>query len=174
MRPRLVALLVAAALTTGWLLASLLTPPVAELQTLPPRVERSRDVVETRSDAPFAEQLRLRLRSAPPPPTSRRNPFLFAEPSSTRRELGTGGDNARRTSIDGVKPAAAGPSLRLSGIGSSVSENDIVRTAVIADGTTVHLVKIGETIAGYTVAEISDDAVVVQNDAGERWILRMR
>jgi hypothetical protein len=58
----------------------------------------------------------------------------------------------------------------LSGIGSTGG----VRTAVIADGTTVHLVKVGETVNGYAVVEIADDAVIIADASGAQWRLRMK
>jgi Tfp pilus assembly protein PilP len=69
-----------------------------------------------------------------------------------------------------MAPIAASPSLRLSGIGSTGG----VRTAVISDGTTVHLVKVGETVSGYAVVEISDDAVTIGDASGAQWKLRMK
>ena len=67
-------------------------------------------------------------------------------------------------------PVTATPSLRLSGIGSTAG----VRTAVISDGTTVHLVKVGEAVRGYAVVEISDDDVTIADASGAQWKLRMK
>jgi hypothetical protein len=174
MRPKLVALLVAAALTTGWLFASIVSPPVAELQGLPERAERPAPARETRPAAPFTEQLHLKLKTAPVAPVPRRNPFVYGD--AERR-----GD-ARATPLAESSPAidaapvvvATGPSLRLSGIGSTTTETGPLLTAIISDATTVHLVKVGETVTGYVVIEITGDSATIENAAGARWKLRLK
>jgi hypothetical protein len=175
MPPKLVALIVAAALTTGWLLASIVSPPVAELQGLPDRVERRAPSRATSSEAPLTEQLHLKLRTAPAPPVPRRNPFVFGD--ATRRVDARESESpaaAGRPVFDHEPaPVATGPSLRLSGIGSTKTESGAVRTAIVSDGTTVHLVKTGETVMGYAVIEITDDAVTLADAAG-RLVLRLK
>jgi hypothetical protein len=48
-----------------------------------------------------------------------------------------------------------------------------VWTAVISDGVTVHLVKVGETVNGYAVVEIREDRVTIGDASGAQWTLRM-
>ena len=76
MPPRTVAVICAVSLTVGWLLASVLSPPVARLQSLPDRrateTPAAGDLVST-----YSEQLALKQRAAPAPPPPRRNPFVF-------------------------------------------------------------------------------------------------
>jgi hypothetical protein len=176
MRPKLVALIAAGALTTGWLLASIVSPPVARLQGLPPRVEQPAAAREGQQpEAQYTEQLRLKLRAAPAAPVTRRNPFVFGtSPAPVPRKVAN--ERSKHVSANEPPPApvVTGPLLRLSGIGATATENGTVRTAVISDGVTVHLVKIGETVGGYAVVAISDDAVTVENAAGAQWLLRLR
>jgi microcompartment protein CcmL/EutN len=47
-------------------------------------------------------------------------------------------------------------------------------TAIISDATTVHLVKVGETVTGYVVIEITGDSATIENAAGARWKLRLK
>ena len=65
MPPKTVAVLGAVCLTTGWLLASMLTPPVAKLQSLPERRTASAAAAASDPPAAFTEQLHLKLQQAP-------------------------------------------------------------------------------------------------------------
>jgi hypothetical protein len=151
---RTVALVAAVCVTIGWLLAATLTPPVARLQSLP---EQQQLRPAATDQAPFTEQLNLRLRDAPRPPTTGRNPFSFG--ARTRRA--TPAPGLESTPVDAA-PAMAAPTLAysLSGIGIT-SE---LRTAVLTDGLSVHIVKINDVIAGYTVVEITDSSVTLATD----------
>jgi len=173
-----VTLVAAVCLTTGWLLASLLMPPVATLQSLPERrtgaAARGND-----SPAPYAEQLQLRLRQAPDPPTPRRNPFVFG--ARDRDVVSVPGSAAgqpqRRTDIPApiaAPPQPAGPLFSLSGIGASTTPAGPVRTAVLSDGITVQLVKVGDTVGAYKVVEVGEETVTLTNAAGSNYILRLK
>ena len=174
MRPKLVALIAASSVSLGWLLASVIVPPVAELQVLPDREDRRRAEPPAQPATTYSEQLHLKLQQAPRAPVTRRNPFVFA-PRSTPPPSTTAA-TPREREPEGtqtpalIAPVAALPSLRLSGIGSTGG----VRTAVISDGTTVHLVKVGETVGGYALVEISDDFVTIGDASGAQWKLRMK
>ena len=180
MQPRSVALIAAACLTTGWLLASIVSPPVAELQVLPerprPRAEREQPKAV---DAPYTEQLHLRLQQLPVAPSPRRNPFVFGGgPRLVSAPVATGDSKTAEpeTSVVSgpITQPASGPSLRLSGIGSSDTPQGPVRTAIISDGSTVHLVKAGETVAGYSVIDVAEDSVTLANAAGAQWTLKLK
>lgn len=174
MPARLVALIVAGSLTSGWLLASLVSPPVAELQGLPARTPPR--AASPSADAAFTEQLHLKLQQAPQPPVPRRNPFVFGTRPRTAPDP-VAPAPAGDTTPERVLPMpqmATGPSLRLAGIGTHTTPAGTVHTAVIGDGTTVHLVKVGETVAGYSVVEITDDSVTIANAAGARWLLKLK
>lgn len=175
MPPKMVALIVAAALTTGWLLASIIAPPVAEVQGLPPRTQQPEAVRDLPPDSAFTEQLNLKLRAAPAAPVTRRNPFVFGSTISTRASAPAAAPRAASPAIEpSPVPVVTGPSLRLSGIGSTTVESGVERTAVISDGRTVHLAKVGEAVAGYQVVAITDDSVTVQNRAGAQWTLSLK
>lgn len=159
---RTVALVAAVCVTIGWLLAATLTPPVARLQSLPDRQPR-----QASEQAPFTEQLNLRLRDAPPPPTTGRNPFSFGE--RARREPTA---PAVVTDVAAGPPAAidvppSGPAYQLSGIGITGD----VRTAVLTDGRDVHIVKVNDAIGVYTVVEITESTVTLAADT-DRLTLR--
>ena len=168
---KLVALIGAACLTTGWLLASLLTPPVARVQTL--RERRPPAATAATNPAQFAEQSQLRLEQAaapPTPPTRRRNPFFFGG-----RQTPSERDGAQQEPLVPafeMTPATlpARPAYSLSGIG--VTGDD--RTAVLTDGTSVTLVKVGDAVGGYQVLDITDTSVTLAASSGERRILRLR
>ncbi len=163
---RTVAVICAVSLTVGWLLASTLTPPVAQLQSLPERAERPS---QPPAESTFAEQLHFRLQQAPEPPVPRRNPFSFgqrprpATPPPAREEPAVNVDSP---------PAAAqiGPRFSLSGIGVTGE----LRTAVLAEGQRVHIVKPGDTVGGFTVVAITDDSLTLEEPSGLRHVLRLR
>jgi hypothetical protein len=80
----------------------------------------------------------------------------------------------RATPSAAAAPAPTGPVLQLVGIGSDNTEQGTVHTAVIADGYTVHLVKVGQSVMGYTVVAIAEDAVTLADAAGTQRVLRFR
>jgi hypothetical protein len=181
MPPRTVTLVAAACLTTGWLLGSLISPPIAELQVLPertpPRDPRASEPVTTA----YTDQLHFKLQQAPLPPTPRRNPFVFGTTPRATLAAPTSRTDAPRDSQSAPEdisvpaaPVAIGPRLALSGIGSTDTPSGAVLTAIISDGQTVHLGKVGEVVAGYSIVEIAEDAVTITNAAGARWVLRLR
>ena len=173
MRPKLVALIAASSVSVGWLLASVIVPPVAELQVLPERVDRRRPAPSGEATTTYTEQLHLKLQQAPQAPVTRRNPFVFgprSTPSAAAPAARQQSDAGERDALVAPPPAPSGPNLRLSGIGSTGD----VRTAVIADGATVHLVKVGETVNGYAVVEIAENSVTIADASGAQWRLRMK
>ena len=174
MRPKHVTLIAAAALTGGWLLASIVAPPVAELQVLPARDHAVAPRPESTA-RPYLEQLHLKLKSAPQPPVPRRNPFAFESSRHARGSVDVTAPPRRDVAaIEAPQaPIVTGPSLKLSGIGSTNSPAGPVWSAVISDGRTVYLVAIGESVAGYSVVTITEDSVTLADAAGARWMLRL-
>jgi hypothetical protein len=180
MPPKTVALLGAVCLTTGWLLASMLTPPVAKLQSLPERRNARPAVAGRETAAAFTEQLHLKLQQAPVAPVPRRNPFTFGKAAAvasanTRRGAldmpATGGDPGSTLE---VAPVISGPILSLAGIGSSESPEGLTLTAVLSDGKTVHLVKAGEQVVGYKVIAVTEDSATLADVNGMQVVLRLR
>ena len=172
MPPRTVALIAAVCLTSGWLLASVLAPPVARVQALPePTVVPRQSVAEAL--APFAEQLQLKLRQAPQPPTPRRNPFAFGTRQRASQVSTLPGVPAPPVETR-VAPPVSGPRFSLSGIGVSNTAQGLVHTAVLSDGNTVHLRKAGDAIGGFQVIEVNESSATLADAAGARYVLRLR
>jgi hypothetical protein len=175
MPPKTVAVIGAGCLTTGWLLAALLTPPVANVQALPERRPNPQPAI-TQEVEPFVEPLRLRRSEAVIASTPRRNPFAFG--NRTRPAESETRTSSPPTPAAAIEPQAVaapvGPIYSLSGIGVSETSQGVVRTAVLSDGMTVHLVKVGETVGGYTVLEITDVSATLADGSGTRYSLRLR
>jgi hypothetical protein len=161
-----VALVGAACVTIGWLLASTLAPPVARVQSLSPApsAPRTQAIVEI----PATEQLHARLSDGRPLPTNRRNPFVFA--TSPRAASPGRPDAADIASVDTPEfvPVATGPAFVLSGIGISGTE----RTAILAADDAVSIVRINDVIGVFTVEAITDDSITLTR-SGEKFILRL-
>ena len=172
MRPKVVALIAASSVSLGWLLASVLVPPVAKLQVLPDRPERQQAPPRDETTRTYSEQLQLKLQQAPAPPVARRNPFLFGTRTTTPAATAPPRDRESVVPAEPalVAPVVTSPALRLSGIGSTGD----VRTAGISDGRTVHLVKVGETVSGYEMVEIAEETVTIADASGAQWQLRMK
>lgn len=172
-RPQLVALAVAASLTAGWLLASVVSPPVARLQDLPPRAVSRGEAAGDEPEMQYAEQLRFRLQAAPPRRLPGRNPFVFVDRVRVAPE--------RREEVappppteTAAPPAAVVPPLRLSGIATTRRESGIVLTAIISDGSSVHLLTAGEVVGGYTVSEVTENGVALTGADGRLLMLRLQ
>ena len=153
MPPKTVALVAAVCVTIGWLLAATLTPPVARLQSLP---EQQRPAAAT-EEPQFTERLNLRLREVPDPPTTRRNPFNFG--SRARNVAPAEPTDSADLVAEPAVPSQRAFAYSLSGIGIAGE----VRTAVLTDGREVRIVRVNDTLAGYTVVEISDDSVTLES-----------
>ena len=160
-----VALIAAVSVTIGWLLAAMLTPPVARLQSLPERQVRPAVAAES---APFTELLNLRLREAPLPPASRRNPFTFGARERTALPPRITTEPELPPAVHGPQPVPIGPVYALSGIGITGD----VRTAVLTDGENVRVVKVEDVIDRFTVVEISDSSVTLASGT-ETYTLRL-
>lgn len=173
MPPKTVALIGAVCLTTGWLLASVLTPPIANLQDLPDRrTSAPPQPVEPIASEPFSEKLHALLRQAPAPPVPRRNPFAFG---SRSRAVGTTASplEGRPAPAPPPAPIVVGPRFALSGTAASDVAGILVHTAVLSDGYTVHLVKAGDTVGGYRVVEVTESSVTLADADGAAYVLRL-
>jgi hypothetical protein len=111
------------------------------------------------------ERLRKRLATAPSPQPVR-NPFVFAvrqpvEVRSPRRAVPPPPPD--------MAPLDVEPQLRLIGIAENGTGDALVRTAMIADGDELLLVRLGQAVAGrYTVAAIGSDAVELKDVTNDR------
>jgi hypothetical protein len=105
--------------------------------------------------------------SAPAPPQPRRNPFVFeSRPVTPPRPV--------NPPVQLPTPQPVGPPYQLSGIGISETAQGVVRTAVVSDGITVHLRRVGDTIGRFTVVDVTDDAAVLTDASGARFVIRLR
>ena len=170
-----VALGAAGCLTIGWLAASLLSPPVAQLQTRQaPRAPRGS--VKEPPPVAFTETLRLKLQRNDTAPSVRRNPFVFGTRAQANSPVATpaGAAAVDQPADPPPAPAIVTPPYSLSGVATSAGPDGDVKTAVLSDGRTVHLVKAGENLGGYTVAAVDDDAVTLLDASGARFVIRLR
>jgi hypothetical protein len=155
----------------GWLLASVLSPPVASLQS---NAESARPEVaapEAPAAQPYVERLRVRLQEAPKAPMPRRNPFVFGAPTPAAPP-------AAAPPADGplASPTMpSGPDFELAGIATSDTSDGLVRTAVISAQGDVLLVKAGDTLpGGFTVGRVDEAAIVVVDDRGRELVLHLK
>ena len=167
-----VALGAAACLAIGWLAASMLSPPVAQLQTRQGRATRVVD--KEPPPVAFTETLRLKLQRDDRAPSVRRNPFVFGTRALSSPPAMSAAADVDRPADPPAAPAIVTPPYVLSGIATSATPDGDVRTAVLSDGRTVHLVKAGERLGGYTVASVDDDAVTLVDASGTRFAIRLR
>jgi hypothetical protein len=81
----------------------------------------------------------------------------------------TAGESADALPVP-LPPRVAAPAYTLAGVGVTGG----VRTGVLSDGSTVHLVTVGRTVGGYAVVAVADDSVTLADAAGERFVIRLR
>ena len=172
MAPKTVGLIGAACLSAGWLVASLLAPPVARLQGLRARpTDDARRAEVTPVETTPVLQLEWRRTNEPPVP--RRNPFVFGRRGVATSEPGMGAAavNGRADPLlPPPAPRVMPPPYSLSGVAVSGD----VRTAVLSDGVTVHLATAGQKVGLYSVVAVADDSVTLADAAGERFVIRLR
>jgi hypothetical protein len=123
------------------------------------------------ADAGFTEQLHFRLQHAPQPPTPRRNPFTFGErPRPAAEQAAVSEAAASDPSSALAAPVPTGPVFSLAGIAVTGDS----RTAILAEGQAVHVVKVGERVGGYEIVEVTDNSVTLREASGVRYLLRLR
>jgi hypothetical protein len=165
---RTVAYIGAVCVTVGWLLASTLTPPVANVQSLPGRQPKPTPVGE---EPTLTERLQFRTERTTVAPTPKRNPFVFGERSRTAATQPTADDvGAQEPSLPATSQPVVGPVFSLAGIGITGE----TRTAILTDGQAVHILKVGDRIAGYEVVELTNNSVTLGEQSGLRYVLRLR
>src|SRR5262245_57074628 len=177
--PKTVAVVSAVSVTMGWLLASTLAPPVATLQTLSERRAASRPAAPAAVPAAaFTEQLHWRLQQAPVAPVPRRNPFTFGNQTRASAPNGNpargGAPENSAAPVPEAVPVPTGPIYALAGVGSTQAADGVTFTAVLSDGNTVHRVKAGQTVGGYTVVAVTEDSATLADAQGAKTVLRLR
>ena len=167
---RSIGLMVATAVTSGWLAASLTQPP-APAQSPSTSARRSADPMP----APHAERLRQRL-AEPPLPNRGRNPFVYGTRAAAAvRDHQQHGDEATVVAAAPLVPVAPPePIFRLSGIASNTENGVAVMTAIVIDGGTMVFVKAGEKLSnGYSVVSIDEMSVTLVSVTGVTQTLRL-
>ncbi len=166
-----VSLVGALCLLAGWLMASLVLPPVASLQSNPPPAERRPSTAPASAEAPYAERLRLKLREAPAAPRPRRNPFTFERVTPAR----VGADTLTSGIADPSPVVVEGPTITLAGIATATRADGVDRTAVLSTDGDVVLARVGDmVVGGYRVMRVDEDAVTLADAAGRELILRLK
>lgn len=157
-------------LLTGWLMASLVLPPVASLQSSPVVDPPATPAARAAQAPAYAERLRLKLREAPAAPTSRRNPFAFEQPRPPA---------APRSALRAGPPAAPTfevhvPPFELAGIATTESADGALRTAVLSTSGDVVLARVGDVLADGSRVVGIDETSVTLDVAGRPLVLRLK
>jgi len=169
--PRSVGLMVAAAVASGWLGASVTQSPAAEQSS---RVASGPRPLGSPAPMPRAENLRERL-SEPPLPSRGRNPFVFGArvPRST-----TSRDRSEPPTDTPAMPVAealpAMPVFTLSGIASNAEAGVTVLTAILNDNGAMVFAKPGDKLSnGYSVVRVEETSVTLIDAAGITQTIRL-
>lgn len=129
------------------------------------------DAATLGSNSQFSARLQRALRSAPPRPAPRRNPFVFASQTA----LPPGGTRDLPIYTPPVAVAPAPPVMTLAGVATTDTPDGPVRTAVISTRGQVLLVKAGDALPlGLSVVRVDDDRVVLADAAGVETTLRLK
>ena len=150
-----------AVLVSTHILAPAASPPA-------PAAVTAADVAAIAQTTPVVEQVdaqvdRLRERLATPPvyPPPVRDPFRFGQRTEPARPK-----PAAAPSVVVERPAAPAPALpHLVAIATNVIGGTSVRTAVLAAGDDVHVVKTGDTYGTFVVLAIGADGVELTDPA---------
>jgi hypothetical protein len=168
---RAVSVCCALSLLAGWLLASVIFPPVASLQSNAAPMPSRDPSADAAPPAPYTERLRLRLREAPAAPTPRRNPFTFER---TARP-------AARAPEPAVPPVEAPPvetpglQVALAGIATADGAEGPSRTAVLSVSGDVILARPGDTLPlGYQVVSVDEESVTLTDATGNAITIRLK
>lgn len=170
--PRLVGLMVAAALAVGWMGSSM-------TQSSAPAQNASEGSLRPLGGQPMVaaptEALRKRL-SDPPTPSRGRNPFVFStrapRPGAVRvREPESAPAPAATTAIPEAAPL---PVFRLSGVASTIQDGVAVLTAILNDNGAMVFAKAGDKLSrGYTVVRVEEMSVTLSDADGVTQTIRL-
>jgi len=167
---RSIGLMVATAVTSGWLAASLTQQPPPEQSPSRTSARRSAEPQQV----PRAEKLR-QLLSEPPLPGRGRNPFVYGTRTPAIRDHQRHGDEATVVAAAPLTPVAPpAPIFRLSGIASNTENGIAVLTAIVIDNGSMVFVKAGEQLSnGYSVVRVDDMSVTIVDASGVTQTLRL-
>lgn len=165
--------LLAGAVLTGWCSASIVSPPSAGTQGLPPR--RAPSGIDA-----VIPPIPLAIALPRTPPIGQRNPFAFAttRPPSAAETAVAGGLAVPLASPpgDAVATAASPASIDADAgwrlIGSATDAAG--RTAILAGPHGVHLVRLGDRLPnGRTVLDLTETTVTLGHEALPALVLRL-
>ncbi len=174
---RTVALLGSLALVAGWYLGTVTGPSRGSDsgagQSSGPRplgVER------WQPPPPFKERLEKKLTNQPRSPQPKRNPFVFQPaPSSRSAAAARGNADAAAEPLEPMAAPPRGPVLSLSGIAADEQDGTMVFTAIVSDGSQIHLLKVGDTLpGGLTVVGVTESTVTLADETGSERTLSLR
>jgi len=115
-----------------------------------------------------AARLRERLRAAPRPVESERNPFRLPVARERAVPLPTASERARSAPRAGAR-SAVGLGLTLIGIATTETADGPRRTAVLLRRGEVVLAEPGQSLGGgWTLADVEEDSASFRNAAGHR------
>ena len=162
--------MVATAVASGWVAASLTQQP-APAQSPSPSTSRRSTVPES---VPRAETLRQRL-AEPPLPSRGRNPFVYGTRTATIRDHQRHADEGTVVAAAPLVPVAPPPPIfKLSGIASNTENGVAVLTAIVIDNGSMVFVKAGEKLSnGYSVVRIEERSVTIVDATGVTQTLRL-
>jgi hypothetical protein len=162
-------LLLAAALTLGWVSASLTQSPVPE--------QTSRGSAVTRQAppavVPHAERLRQRL-AEPPQPSRGRNPFVFGSRTASTRDHQRHGDEVVAPAPPPMPVEPPLPVFKLSGIASTAQDGSTTLTAIIIDNGSMVFARAGDKLSnGYSVVKVDEMSVTLVDAGGITQTIRL-
>jgi hypothetical protein len=163
----------AACLVAGWMLASTARPPVAQTQG----GAAGRAVPAAPAMAvPTFDTLHQRLEQAPPAPQPQRNPFAFEPRRPDEPRAAAPAEAGRAPEIDPpAPPVPVAPLLQLVGVAADLTDDGIIRTAILSNGREMWLLKVGGQLPdGRTIVRVEDDAVALADAFGQELVLRLR
>jgi hypothetical protein len=167
---RSVGVMVSAALTAGWIGATLTNDPA------PAQSPRSSITARSTDAAPVRHTEKLRERMAEPPLPSRgRNPFVYAVPTATIRDHQVHGNESPAAAAMTAMPLAPpAPTFRLSGIASNTENGVAVLTAIVIDNGSMVFAKAGDKLSnGHSVVRIDEQSITLVDGSGVTQTLRL-
>ena len=176
MQPRMVALIAALSLGSGWLVSNVVSQNTQPPASAAPRTSSGpRPLGSQDPPAPYTQQLRLKMQEQPRSPAPGRNPFVFgprrsSPPAASRTEA------SAPPEVE-APPMPIAPQLRfdLSGIAMNREGDAQVFTAIVNDNGNLVFVKAGDALSnGYSVVRVDETSVVIADAAGVERLLRLK
>lgn len=171
--PRSVGLMVALALASGWIGATVTQGPAPAQSRAP---SGPRPLGSPATTVPRAEALRQRM-TKPPLPNRGRNPFIYGSRAPLRstsfRDRGAAPvETAPAPPVETLPPPL--PVFRLSGIASNTDAGATVLTAIISDNGAMVFAKAGDKLSnGYSVVRVEETSVTLVDATGVTQTIRL-